>query len=48
VILKFDKAMSFIGIDIGNESSAMVEVLVGRSGGSNVQFEVSWNFEFLC
>lgn len=46
VILKFEKAVTFTAIDIGNESSSMVEVLVGRSGNADIKFEVSRKRQF--
>lgn len=40
VALQFEKAIQIHSIDIGNESSAFVEVLVGRSSDSVNDFQV--------
>ncbi|XP_055636700.1 DNA repair protein XRCC1 [Toxorhynchites rutilus septentrionalis] len=39
VVLRLDKELSINGIDIGNEHSAFIEVLVARSGPSNPDFK---------
>lgn len=39
VVFRLDKPVCINGIDIGNEHSAFVEVLVGRSGPTNVEFK---------
>ncbi|XP_053693057.1 DNA repair protein XRCC1 [Sabethes cyaneus] len=38
VILRLEKALCISGIDIGNEHSAFIEVLVAKSGPSNPEF----------
>lgn len=43
VVLQFEKATQIHSIDIGNESSAFVEILVGRSSDSGNDFQVSSN-----
>ncbi|ODM91803.1 DNA repair protein XRCC1, partial [Orchesella cincta] len=40
VILKFDQAVNFNCVDIGNDGSALVEVFVARSGSGEPQYEV--------
>ncbi|OXA42604.1 DNA repair protein XRCC1 [Folsomia candida] len=47
VILKFDQAVQIMGIDIGNEASAFIEVQVARSGTSDPKFEVLLNSAIL-
>ena len=39
--LQLEKAVKLSQIDIGNEGAAFVEVLVGRSSGSESDFQVS-------
>lgn len=39
VLLQLEKASSITGVDIGNDHSAFVEVLVSRTGGTNDTFE---------
>ncbi|XP_055546758.1 DNA repair protein XRCC1 [Wyeomyia smithii] len=39
VILRLEKAFCISGVDIGNEHSAFVEVLVAKSGPSNPEFK---------
>ncbi|XP_062563379.1 DNA repair protein XRCC1 [Armigeres subalbatus] len=39
VVLRLEKPLTISGVDIGNEHSAFVEVLVARSGPSNPEFK---------
>uniref|UniRef100_A0A0P6IV92 Putative dna repair protein n=1 Tax=Aedes aegypti TaxID=7159 RepID=A0A0P6IV92_AEDAE len=39
IILRLEKPMTINGIDVGNEHSAFVEVLVARSGPTNPEFK---------
>lgn len=41
VILQFEKPTKISGIDIGNEHSAFIEVLVGKNGWSQEDYQVS-------
>lgn len=40
IVLQFEKATNIHSIDIGNEGSAFVEVLVGRSSDSVSNYQV--------
>ncbi|XP_076438303.1 DNA repair protein XRCC1-like isoform X2 [Babylonia areolata] len=40
VVLQFEKACQITGIDIGNEGSAFVEILVGKSTSSDSDYQV--------
>lgn len=40
VIFQLDKPMKISGIDIGNEHSAFIEVLVGKQGWTEDRFQV--------
>lgn len=44
VILQLKQETVISGIDIGNENSAFVEVLVGKSTSLNNDFQVSLSF----
>lgn len=44
VVLQLEKAVTICGVDIGNECSAFVEVLVGRSGGAIDEFQVRFEY----
>lgn len=39
VVLRLEKTLGINGIDIGNEHSAFIEVLVGKSGPANPEFK---------
>jgi DNA-repair protein XRCC1 len=41
VVLQLEKESILTSLDIGNENSAFIEVLVGRSSSPAVDFEVS-------
>lgn len=40
VVLQLEKEAVLTSLDIGNENSAFIEVLVGRSSSPEVDFEV--------
>lgn len=40
ILFQFEKASEIKQIDIGNEGSAFIEVLVGKSSASDNDFEV--------
>jgi len=40
VVLQLEKEAVLTAVDIGNENSAFIEVLVGRSSSPEVDFEV--------
>ena len=40
VVLQLEKEVILTSVDIGNENSAFIEVLVGRSSSPEVDFEV--------
>jgi DNA-repair protein XRCC1 len=46
VVLQLEKEAILTSLDIGNENSAFIEVLVGRSSSPEVDFEV-YNFTII-
>lgn len=47
VVLQLEKEAVLTSLDIGNENSAFIEVLVGRSSSPEVDFEV-YKFTIVC